>query len=168
MFFARPVDRLTPSPSYLSFFPTGQGVPMSRAPKLAVAALLLILPACYHATIETGLAPSTTVVEQPWAMSFIGGLIPPSTVQTQSRCPSGVSKVETKHSFLNMLAGGLTGGIISPMSIKVTCASGGRSAVPATPEIRVGDGATPEEIINAFRRAADVSVETHGPVYVKF
>ncbi len=141
---------------------------MSRAPKLVVAALLLILPACYHATIETGLPAGNQVIEKSFASGWIYGLVPPSPVKAMSQCPNGVSKVETQLSFVNQLVAFLTLDIYTPMAIKVTCASGGRSAVPATPEIRVGDGATTEEIIDAFRRAADAAVETHGPVYVRF
>lgn len=77
---------------------------------------------CYHATIETGLAPSAQVIDQPWAHGFVFGLIAPATVQTQQRCPKGVSKVETQMSFVNGLAAALTGSLYTPLSIKVTCA----------------------------------------------
>ncbi len=165
MFVARLVDRGAP---YLSPFPTGQGVPMSRALKLLPAALLVALPACYHATIETGLPPSPKVIDKSFASGWIYGLVPPSPVKAMSECPNGVSKVETQLSFVNQLVNFLTLGIYTPMSIKVTCASSGRSAVPGTPEIKVGDGATSEEVIDAFSRAADLAVESHGPVYVRF
>ncbi len=95
---------------------------MSRLPKLSVVSLLIALAACYHATIQTGLPAGTTVVRQDWAAGWLWGLVPPKPVSTMAQCPGGVSKVETKHSFLNMLVGGLTGGIFSPMSIKATCA----------------------------------------------
>ena len=63
---------------------------------------------------------------------------------------------------------GLTGGIYEPMTIKATCASGGRAEAPGSPEIKVGDGATQEQIIDAFQRAGDLSVESGQPVYVRF
>ena len=91
---------------------------------IACAALLVSTAACFHATIETGLAPSTTVIEQPFASGWIYGLVPPSTVETQSKCPRGVSKVETQHSFLNMLVSFITFDIYTPIDIKVTCAAG--------------------------------------------
>jgi hypothetical protein len=141
---------------------------MSRVLKLAATALLVTLPACYHATIETGLPASPQVIEKPFASGWIYGLVPPSPVKAMSQCPNGVSKVETQLSFVNQLVNFLTLGIYTPMSIKVTCASSGRSAAPGAPEIKVGDGATSDEIIDAFRRAADAAVETHGPVYVRF
>ena len=91
---------------------------------LAVLTLVLVLAGCYHATIETGRAPSAQVVENPWAHSFIGGLVPPSTVDVAAECSNGVARVETQLSFLNMVANAVTWGIYSPMSIKVTCAAG--------------------------------------------
>jgi len=87
-----------------------------------VMAALLVCSACYHATIETGLAPSPQTVEKPWASGWVYGLVPPSTVETQQKCPKGVSKVETQLSFPNMLVSLLTLSIYTPMDIKVTCA----------------------------------------------
>jgi len=141
---------------------------MSRSLRLVFSALLVALPACYHATIETGLPASNDIIAESFASSWIYGLVPPKPVAAMAKCRSGVSKVETQLSFVNQLVGALTLGIYTPMSIKVTCATGGRSAVPGQLEIKVGDGATPEEVIDAFRRAADASVESHGPVYVRF
>lgn len=91
---------------------------------ITCAALLVSTAACYHATIETGLAPSTTVIEKPFASAWIYGLVPPSTVETQAKCGSrGVSKVETQLSFVNMLVGFITLDIYTPMTIQVTCAA---------------------------------------------
>ena len=85
-----------------------------------------------------------------------------------SKCPNGVSKVETQLSFVNQLVAWLTLDIYTPMSIKVTCATGGRAEAPGSPEIKIGDGATQEQIIDAFQRAGDLSVESGQPVYVRF
>jgi len=141
---------------------------MARPSKLLVLALLVALPACYHATIQTGLPAGNSVIEKSFASGWLWGLVPPSPVSTMSRCPSGVSKVETQLSFVNQLVNFLTGGIYTPMSIKVTCASGGRAEAPGSLEIKVGDGATHEQIIDAFQRAGDLSVESGQPVYVRF
>lgn len=141
---------------------------MPRSSKLLVLALLLALPACYHATINTGLSAGPGVVRQDWASGWLWGLIPPPPVSTLAQCPTGVSKVETVHSFLNLLVAGLTGGIYEPMTIKATCASAGRAQLPGSPEIKVGDGASQEQILDAFRRAGDLSVESGQPVYVRF
>jgi hypothetical protein len=141
---------------------------MSRLLKLAVAMVLLALPACYHATIETGLPTGSEVIDQSFASSWIYGLVPPKPVSAMAKCRSGVAKVETQLSFVNQLVGFLTLGIYTPMSIKVTCASGGRSAIPGQPEINVGGSPTEVQTIDAFRRAADLSVESRSAVYVRF
>ena len=56
--------------------------------------LVLAVSGCYHATVDTG--------EKHWASSWIGGLVPPETVETAERCPDGVAKVETKQTFLKV------------------------------------------------------------------
>jgi len=95
---------------------------MKSIAKLTPILLLAAAGACYHATIETGLAPGTQKIEQHWAMSFIYGLVPPSTVEAKAKCPNGVSRVETQMSFLNGLVAVLTFEIVTPMDIQVTCA----------------------------------------------
>jgi hypothetical protein len=140
---------------------------MSRVLKLALAMILLALPACYHAVIETGLPASNEVIDQTFASSWIYGLVPPKPVSTMAKCGSGVSKVETQLSFVNQLVGFLTLGIYTPMSIRVTCASR-RAAIPSESDIKLGANPTEEQVIGAFSRAAELSVETGGPVYVRF
>src|SRR5207302_3243669 len=128
---------------------------------------LIALEACYHATIETGLTPSTVVIDKSWASGWLWGLVPPSTIETASKCPNGVAKVETKHSFLNQLVSGLLGGIYSPIAIKVTCAQGGRAAAPRASEVPVPSRASPDERTAAVQRATELSLETGGPVFLK-
>lgn len=89
---------------------------------LAILAFAALLPACYHATIQTGAAPGPVQIEERWASGWILGLVPPSTVETTERCPAGVARVETELSFLNQLVSALTMGIYTPMQIVVTCA----------------------------------------------
>ena len=96
-----------------------------RMRKLAALGALVLLAGCYHAVVNTGLAPSPTVIEKPWASGWVYGLVPPNPLSTMQQCPGGVAKVETQHSFVNMLVQGLTLGIYTPMTIKVTCAQGG-------------------------------------------
>ena len=142
---------------------------MTRLVKAAAVCGALMLAACWHATIDTGLAPSPQVIEKPWASSWVIGLVPPSTVETQAKCPSGVSKVETQLSFLNMLVAALTLDIYTPMSIKVTCAQGGHAALPSNAtEIYVDRSATPEQAQHAFAGAALKSLQASVPVYVDF
>jgi len=97
--------------------------------------MLLTLSACYHATIQTGLAPSGQTIEDKWATGWIYGLVPPATVQTMQGCPAGVARVDTQQSFVNGLVGIITFGIYTPMEIIVTCADGpGASLVTSREE----------------------------------
>ena len=49
------------------------------------------------------MAAAPTTISNPWAHSFIYGLVPPAIVETQAKCPNGVAKVETQQSFPNGL-----------------------------------------------------------------
>ncbi len=98
---------------------------MPRLRLLSLGAALILTSACYHATIETGATPSSTVIRKGFASGWIYGLVPPSTVETASQCPNGVARVETKLSFVNQLVQFLTLGIYAPMEIVVTCAASG-------------------------------------------
>ncbi len=95
---------------------------MSIRRTLLLAVTSLTFTACYHATVETGLAPGMQTLEDKWATGWIYGLVPPSTVDTMERCPAGVARVETQLSFANQLVSFLTIGIYTPMEIVVTCA----------------------------------------------
>jgi Bor protein len=94
--------------------------------KLRTAVLIagaVALSGCYHAVIDTGRPASTDMITIKWANSFIYGLVPPPMVNSATKCPNGVSKVETQHSFLNGLVAAITWGIYTPIQIDVTCAS---------------------------------------------
>jgi Bor protein len=102
-----------------------------RANTAALFIGMAALSGCYHATIDTGVAPSHVVIQKRWASGWIFGLVAPSTTATAAQCPSGVAKVETKLSFLNGLVSTLTMSIYTPMTVRVTCAEG--SATAAAP-----------------------------------
>jgi Bor protein len=137
-----------------------------RIPSLAIATLAT--SACFHATINTGAAPGTQIIDQPWASSFIFGLIPPKTVEVASQCPNGVARVETQHSFLNSLVAFITLDIYTPMTITVTCASGGRAdATQLRPDISISQADGVTSVQNAFAVAATRSVSQRSPVLVQ-
>ena len=130
---------------------------------------LFLLVGCYHATIDTGLAPGYETVEM-WKHSWIYGLVPPSVVEAQSECENGVAKVETQQSFLNGLVNVLTGGIYTPMTVIVTCAAADMSsaAVDSASVVTVPYGSDYEEIMGAFGQAADKALAAEQPTYVQF
>lgn len=123
---------------------------------------MIALLGCFHATIETGATPSNVVIEKHWASGWIFGLVPPSTIETAAKCPSGVAKVETKLSFLNQLVSLLTLSIYTPMDIQVTCAE---DAVPAA--MTIPDSASTATWQAAIAEAADRSAVIDAPVYVE-
>jgi len=124
------------------------------------AFMLLALPGCYHATIETGAPPSPQTIDEGWASSWVLGLVPPKAVETASRCPNGAARVETQLSFLNQLVGFLTFGIYTPMSIKVTCAAAGTASANADPalEIVVSGDAAGDDVLQAMTAAVHRSL----------
>src|SRR5262245_15852759 len=129
--------------------------------------LLVVLPGCYAAKIDTGQPPSTTVIKQSFASCWLYGLIPPKTVETAARCSNGVSSVETQLSFVNQLVGILTLGIYTPMQIVVTCAEPAKTSMrPTDTDFTVSLQASTEEIQSVFSRAADEAVRTGKPVLV--
>ena len=131
-------------------------------------AALPMLAACFHATIETGLTPSTQVLERKWASSWIYGLVPPKTVETASRCPDGVAKVETKRSFLNQVVEILTLGIYTPVDIRVTCALPAGTSAPQGAMLTVPAGADSDSVRGAFLAAAEQAAQGQGTVLVRF
>ena len=107
-----------------------------------IAALLLLSAGCYHASIESGMKPGNDKIEQEWASGWAWGLVGPQPIEAQSTCKSGLSKVETEHSFLNGLVAAVTLGIYTPMHLTATCASGASAelpppAGPSTPSVAV-------------------------------
>ena len=44
--------------------------------------------------IECANLLSNETVEEAWPASWIGGLVPPSTMETAAKCPDGVARVE--------------------------------------------------------------------------
>ena len=132
----------------------------------AVLLATLLLSSCYAAKIDTGRNRSTKMISKPFASCWIYGLVPPPVVQTASECPDGVALVETQHSFLNYLVGGITFGIYTPIQINVTCAEGKTGYLDPAQELFVPHGASAEEVRQTFGRAAERAVKSGEPVVV--
>jgi len=142
---------------------------MSPFRVIAIIVGMCTLFGCYHATIETGLTPSATVINESFATGWIYGLVPPSTVATASKCPDGVAKVETQLSFVNQLVSFITLGIYTPMEIKVTCAAKSSAMIHGqSPDFILEEGASMDEILKIYMRAADLAVAAQKPVYIDY
>lgn len=130
------------------------------------ALALLAASGCYHAVIDTGRPASATVVSKSFAPSFIYGLVPPPALNVSQQCTSGVAKVETMHTFVEGLVAGLTFGLFTPMSMKVTCAASapGRDDDATMVARGLSREAQDAVVANAFDRARSSAA----PVYIKF
>ncbi|MDR9415123.1 MAG: hypothetical protein RI564_02480 [Gracilimonas sp.] len=132
----------------------------------------LLVSGCYHATVETGKPASDQVIEEPFALSFVYGLIPPATVDVENECANGVAKVETQISFVNGLVSSLTAGLFTPMSIKVTCAEASgmseNSDSDLNTKLSLSRQATDTQAKSLFMKAADLAVENGKAVYITF
>jgi hypothetical protein len=82
---------------------------------------LVLTTGCFQTTVYTGLPGAGERVSQPWARSFVFGLVAPPTLEPASKCSAGVYRVETSHTVANIVALVVTAGIYSPMRIDVTC-----------------------------------------------
>ena len=117
-YWSRTVGTRSPLPA--PHFHQEEALKMRRIVMLFTVAILM--QGCYHATVSTGLRPSTVKIEKKWASGWIFGLVPPSMVETMDSCPAGVAQVDTQHSFPNQLVNFITFGIYTPIEIVVTCA----------------------------------------------
>lgn len=135
---------------------------------LFLIAIPLFLTGCYHAQVTTELPASNDVYQESWASSFLGGLVPPSPIAAEQHCTNGVAKVETRLSFLNMVASVITFNIYSPMEITVTCASASAENYSGENMLELAKDSAREEIDKAFGKAAELSAEREKAVYVSF
>jgi hypothetical protein len=136
--------------------------------RAAATLACLATTACYHAVVETGRTPGSTVITKPWTNTFVFGIVPATEISTAAECPGGVARVETQQSFLNGLVGAITLGIYTPQEVRITCAAGSTGALPARETIDVGANAPLEAKIDAVNAAAERSRVTGGAVLVRF
>jgi hypothetical protein len=141
---------------------------MKKYTLLLLLFIPLTLSGCYHAQITTGLDASNEVYQQAWATSFIGGLVPPDIVNAEEQCSNGVAKVETRHSFLNMIAQMITFSLYSPMEITVTCASANADLNSESNTLELAKNSDETVVKSTFEQAAKAAASSQTPVYVTF
>lgn len=135
---------------------------------LLLVALAVMMSGCYHAQITTGLEASNEVYQKAWATGFIAGLIPPDIVDAAEHCSNGVAKVETRHSFLNMVAQMITFSLFSPMEITVTCAASSADIPHSNQSLELANNASKDLIEEAYSKAVAISAKKQQPVYIAF
>ena len=96
---------------------------------------LLFATGCFRHTIDVGGgAPRSPVIYDRWEHFWLAGLVGHTRVDLERMCPSGQATVEARQSFLNGLVAGLTSGIYTPMTLRVRCRDGRRSALQLSSE----------------------------------
>jgi hypothetical protein len=131
----------------------------------AVAALaLLALSACYHVTVNTGLPEGSTTMHRPWTMTFVAGLIPAAEIDAAEKCKNGVARVETRMSVPNWAVAAITGSLISPWDVLITCAAD-KSTYLLPPQIDASEHASSTV---AVETAARLAAQTGQVVEVRF
>jgi hypothetical protein len=73
-------------------------------------------------------APMGGATQEAKQSFFLWGLVGGSEVDLNRMCPAGVSQIQSKTSVGDQIFTILTGGIYSPMSVSVSCATGGSVA----------------------------------------
>ena len=136
---------------------------------LAVGLALLTSTACYHAVVETGRSPGSTVVQKPWTATYVFGLVEAKEINVASECPNGVAKVETQMSFVNGLATAVTFGLYTPRTVTITCAANRTGALPAQAlPVVVARDASLDARTDAVNAAAALSADSRQAVLVRF
>jgi Bor protein len=85
------------------------------------ALLAVILAACSkvtyvdHTTVPTGIVASET------GHFYLGGLVGHTTLPVYAMCPSGVSRIQSKFTFSDLLLAVLTLDIYTPRTYDVEC-----------------------------------------------
>jgi len=109
--------------------------PMPRM--LLTCALTLSIAGCFKTSVSV--VPTTGPVEatphyevvDSWVGTWLGGIIPAKRIDGAEACPYGVLLVETWQSPGNLFVSSITLGIFTPVSVRVTCATGSRDPVPS-------------------------------------
>ncbi len=131
----------------------------------ALAALVFAsLAGCYHVTVNTGLPEGTTTMHRPWTMTFVAGLIPATEIDAAEKCKNGVARVETRMSIPNWAVAAITGSLISPWDVLITCAAD-KSTYLLPEQI---DASGHASAAAAVEQAAKLSAETGRVVEVRF
>jgi hypothetical protein len=132
----------------------------------ALAAVCLLASGCYRQVVNTGRAPSPTVISKPWTATWAWGLVAAAPIDVTQQCPGGIATVTTQLTVPNWLASAVTFGIYSPRSVTVTCAQGNASL--GLRELHVARNAPLSERHAAFTEAMEISERTSEPVAIRF
>jgi hypothetical protein len=95
---------------------------MTRLRTLTAAAALLLTSGCYNVTYMSKTRMPAAVVHEEKMNFFIFGLVGEHDIQAAQICPTGVAKIRTTETGVNVLLTIITLGIYSPRTAQITCA----------------------------------------------
>ena len=142
---------------------------MIRRRWVCASLLALSTAGCFHQVVQTGRAPSATVVDKPWVSTWLWGLVAAQPIDVRQQCPSGVAVITTEQSFVNGLVGALTIGIYTPQHVQITCATGGTASIPrGATEYKVPVGASAALRSSIANEAVEHAIESGSPTVLRF
>jgi hypothetical protein len=95
---------------------------LSRITAALLLATLLTLPGC--AISRTYVAPRDALAGESHnytTVGFLWNIIPASPVDVGASCSAGVQKITTRRGFFSVVVNVLTGGLVIPTQVTVTC-----------------------------------------------
>ena len=95
---------------------------MSRLRGLIAIAALATLAGCFNVTYIAKTRMPSAVVHEEKMNFFIVGLVGSHDIQAGQKCPTGVAKVKTTETFVDVLLTVVTLGIYAPRTAQITCA----------------------------------------------
>jgi hypothetical protein len=98
----------------------------------------ILLTGCYSSRVSTNKTPNGQKVEKSFATGFFYGLATPGANFYADRCEHGVARVETKISFLNMVASNVSFGLYTPMHVEAYCAEPSSAQASIAPTDSIG------------------------------
>lgn len=95
---------------------------MTRLRAVLAMATLTAFAGCYNVTyVAKTRTPAAAMYEEDMKF-FLFGVVGEHDIQTAQRCPSGLAKVHTKQTAVDVLLSIVTIGIYTPRTAQITCA----------------------------------------------
>lgn len=84
----------------------------------------VVLSGCYNLKYYDSTVPGPGKTHEVWVDAFAAGLVTLGEMDLSDECPTGVYKMRSNHSFVDVLLTVVTLGIYTPVTVIYTCGSG--------------------------------------------
>jgi Bor protein len=95
---------------------------MPRLRRLMTIGALVMLAGCHNVTYVAKTRTPSEAVHEEKMNFFVVGLVGTHDVQAGDRCPTGVARVKTTQTFVDVMLTIVTVGIYAPRTAQITCA----------------------------------------------